>query len=147
MPKDTGKIRILFLCTSNSCRSQMAEGWARQLKGDIIEPYSAGVRPQKVSQRAIEVMKEAGVDISGQRAEHVDDYTNVDFDYIITVCDNAKEQCPIFPGRTKTIHKQFDDPAAAIGSEEQVMAEFRRVRDEIRAFIETLPQSLERGEL
>ncbi len=146
MPKDTRKIRILFLCTANSCRSQMAEGWARQLKGDVIEAYSAGMHPQKVSLRAIEVMKEAGVDISGQRAEHVDDYLAVDFDYVITVCDNAKEQCPVFPGKTKTIHKQFDDPAAAIGTEEQVMAEFRRVRDEIRAFVETMPGSLEQGE-
>jgi arsenate reductase len=127
MPKDTRKMRILFVCTANSCRSQMAEGWAGHLKGDTIEPY----------------MREAGVDISGQKSEHVDDYANVDFDYLITVCDNAKEQCPVFPGKTKTIHKQFDDPAAVIGTEEQIMAEFRRARDEIRSFIETLPECLE----
>jgi arsenate reductase len=143
MPKDTRKIRILFLCTANSCRSQMAEGWAKHLKSDTIEACSAGVRPYKVSQRAIAVMREAGVDISGQKSEHVDDYTNVDFDYIITVCDNAEEQCPVFPGKTKAIHQQFDDPAAVVGTEEQVMAEFRRVRDEIRAFVETMPGSLE----
>jgi arsenate reductase len=146
MPKDTRKIRILFLCTANSCRSQMAEGWAKHLKGDSIEAYSAGVGPHKVSQRAIAVMREAGVDISDQRSEHVDDYANVGFDYVITVCDNAGEQCPVFPGKTKTIHKQFDDPAAAIGTDAQIMAEFRRVRDEIRSFIETLPECLERAQ-
>ena len=145
MPKDTRKIRILFLCTANSCRSQMAEGWARHLKADSIEPYSAGIRPHKLSRRATQVMREAGVDISDQTSEHVDDYTNVAFDYVITVCDDAKEQCPTFPGKTKTIHKQFDDPAAAIGAEDQVMAEFRRIRDEIKAFIETMPESLEKS--
>jgi arsenate reductase len=123
----------------------MAEGWARHLKGNVIEAYSAGVRPQNVSERAIKVMREAGVDISGQRSEHVDDYANVDFDYVVTVCDNAKEQCPVFPKKVRTIHKQFDDPAAASGTEEQVMAEFRRVRNEIRSFVEELPGLLEKN--
>ena len=143
MPKDTRKIRILFVCTANSCRSQMAEGWAKHLKADTIEPYSAGIRPHKVSQHTIQVMHEAGVDISDQRAEDVDDYSAVGFDYVITVCDNAKKQCPVFCGKTKAIHKRFGDPAAVIGTAEQIMSEFRRVRDEIRAFIETMPESLE----
>ena len=145
MQKDIRKIRVLFLCTANSCCSQMAEDWAKHLKGDVLEAYSAGVRPQKVSQRAIQVMREAGVDISEQRSEHVDDYTNVDFDYVVTVCDNAKEQCPVFPKNVHTVHKKFDDPAAVIGTEEQVMAEFRRVRDEIRSFVEELPGPLEKN--
>ena len=120
----------------------MAQGWAEQLKGDLVEVFSAGTAPVKVNQRAIKVMAEAGVDISSHTSKHLDDLAGIDFDYIITVCDNAKEQCPVYPGGTKIIHKSFDDPAGITGTEEQVTAEFRRIRDEIRQFVQTLPDSL-----
>jgi len=136
------KVKVLFLCTGNACRSQMAEGWARHLKSDIIEAYSAGVWPAGVSSRAARVMAEAGVDISSQRSEHVDDYLGIDFDYVITLCDNARELCPRFPGKSKLIHRPFKDPIGAIGTDEEVMKAFRKTRDEIRAFVETLPQSV-----
>ena len=139
---DIRKIKILFLCTGNSCRSQMAQGWAEHLKGDRVEAFSAGIAPVKVNQRAIKVMAEAGVDISSHTSKHLDDLAGIDFDYIITVCDNAKEQCPVYPGGTKIIHKSFDDPAGIAGTQEQVTAEFRRIRDEIREFVQTLPDSL-----
>lgn len=138
------KLKVLFLCTGNSCRSQMAEGWARHLKGDIIEAFSAGVNPVNVSQRAIKVMAQAGVDISNHRSKHVDELAGLDFDYVVTVCDSAKEHCPFFPNARKMIHKSFADPANASGTDEQVMAEFRRVRDEIKAFVEAMPQILEK---
>jgi arsenate reductase len=121
----------------------MAEGWARHLKGDAIEPYSAGVEPKPVDPRA--VVAEAGVDISGQRSKHVDELSDVAFDYVVTVCDRANEQCPYFPGRVRRVHVGFDDPpklAAGAGSEEEVLAHYRRVRDEVRAFVETLPERL-----
>ena len=137
------KIKVLFICTGNSCRSQIAEGWARQLKSDFIEAYSAGIRPIGVNSRTIKVMAEAGVDISGHTSKHVDDLMGIDFDYVVTVCDNAREQCPIFPSRTKHIHKSFDDPYFATGSEEEIMKVFRKLRDDIKAFIETLPVKLE----
>ena len=104
------KLKVLFLCTGNSCRSQMAEGWARQLKGDVIEPYSAGVEPHGMNPLAVKAMAEAGVDIGDQRSKHVDELATVAFDYVVTVCDNANETCPIFPGQTKRIHVGFDDP-------------------------------------
>jgi arsenate reductase len=138
-----GKIKVLFLCTGNSCRSQIAEGWARHLKSDVIEAYSAGIRPIGVHPKTIQVMAEAGVDISDHTSKGIDELVDIDFDYVVTVCDNAREQCPIFTGRTKHVHKAFDDPYFATGSEEEIMAVFRRVRDEIRAFIETLPDMLE----
>jgi arsenate reductase len=138
----TKKLKILFLCTANACRSQMAEGWARHLKGDCIEAYSAGVAPGKVSSRAIAVMKEVGIDISARYSKHVDDLSWIDFDYVITVCDNAHRQCPIFPGKAKTMHIAFEDPAAATGTPEEVLAVFRKVRDQIRKFIEKLPEIL-----
>ncbi len=137
------KIKILFLCTGNSCRSQMAEGWARHLKVDVIEAFSAGVNPVSVSRRAIQVMAEAGVDISGHRSKHVDEFSGLDFDYVVTVCDNAKEQCPFFPNARKMIHKSFEDPACAAGSDEQVMASFRKVRDQIRTFVDKMPRNLQ----
>jgi len=137
-----GKIKVLFLCTGNSCRSQIAEGWARHLKSDVIEAYSAGIRPIGVNPKTIEVMAEAGVDISDHTSKGIDDLSGINFDYVVTVCDNAREQCPIFPGRTRHVHKSFDDPYFATGSEEEILAVFRRVRDEIRAFIETLPDIL-----
>lgn len=136
------KIKILFLCTGNSCRSQIAEGWTRHLKGDVIDAYSAGIRPIGVNSRAIRVMAEAGVDISMQESRHVDEFLGIDFDYVVTLCDNAREHCPVFPGKAKIIHKPFYDPYFVSGSEEEIMATFRKTRDDIRAFIETLPESL-----
>lgn len=137
------KLKILFMCTGNSCRSQMAEGWAKTLKSDCIEPFSAGVYPVAVSLRAIKVMAEAGIDIYDQYPKHVNDLLNIDFDYVITLCDNAKEICPVYPGKTKLIHKPFSDPSFLTGSDETVMNAFRKVRDEIRDFVFSLPQSLE----
>jgi arsenate reductase len=140
------KTRILFLCTGNSCRSQMAEGWAKQLKGDAIEAYSAGVEPHGMNARAVAVMKEAGVDISSHRSKHVDELKDVPLDYVVTVCGHANETCPMFPGKTKVLHVGFDDPpqlAKGAASEEEALSHYRRVRDEIRAFVETLPASLE----
>jgi len=146
---DNGKLRVLFLCTGNSCRSQMAEGWARHLKGDSIEPYSAGVEPHGMNTLAIQVMKEAGVDIALQRSKNVDELKDVTFDYVVTVCDNAHESCPILSGNTKVIHAGFDDPPrlaknAKTGAE--ALGHYRRVRDEIRQYVETLPQGLRLAE-
>ncbi|MGD0389486.1 MAG: arsenate reductase ArsC [Tepidisphaeraceae bacterium] len=141
------KLKVLFLCTGNSCRSQMAEGWARRLKSDAIEAYSAGVQPHGMNRFAIRVMKEAGVDISVQRSKHVDEMKDVPFDYVVTVCDDAHEVCPVFPGKTKVVHFAFDDPprlAKAAKTEAEALAHYRRVRDEIRAFVQTLPQGLRR---
>ena len=138
------KLKILFLCTGNSCRSQMAEGWARHLKSDCIEPYSAGVSPYKVSSRAMAVMKEAGVDISGHHSKHVNELAGIDFDYVITVCDNAREKCPVFPGKAKMLHVAFEDPINTVGTPEEVLEAFRKTRDQIKAFVETLPQELNR---
>ncbi len=140
---DKEKIKVLFLCTGNSCRSQIAEGWARHLKSDVIEAYSAGIRPIGVSSRAIRVMAEAGVDISMHQSQHIDEFLGIDFDYVVTLCDNAAESCPVFSGKAKVIHKPFDDPYFASGSEEQILATFRKVRDNIRTFVETMPESLE----
>jgi arsenate reductase len=143
------KIRLLYLCTGNSCRSQMAEGWTRVLKGDEIEVFSAGIETHGLNPRAVQVMAEAGVDITAQRSQHIDEFRDVVLDYIITVCAHAHETCPYFPGDAKVIHAGFDDPprmAAEIaekgGSEEEQLDCYRRVRDEIRAFVETLPVAL-----
>ena len=143
MASNKEKIKILFVCTGNSCRSQIAEGWAEHLKGDVIEAFSAGMIPIGVNLRAVEVMAEAGVDISGHSSKHVTDLAGIDFDYIVTVCDNAREQCPIFPGKTKTFHKNFEDPSFLQGTHQEVMAAFRKLRDQMKAFIETLPAALE----
>ena len=126
--------RILILCTGNSCRSQMAEGFLRSLD-PRLEVYSAGTNPaSRVSTRAIAVMKEAGIDISTHSPKSLDQFLSLPFDYVVTVCDNAKEQCPLFSGDVKhRLHIGFDDPAEAFGTDEEVTAEFRRVRDEIRA--------------
>ncbi len=140
------KLKILFLCTGNSCRSQMAEGWARHLRGDALEPYSAGIDPRGLDPRAVQVMAEAGVDISSQRSKHVDELKNVAFDYVVTVCDYAHESCPAFPGRVKFVHVGFDDPPRLTRdakTEEEAVRHYRRVRDEIRAFVEQLPGVLE----
>ncbi|HKG80189.1 MAG TPA: arsenate reductase ArsC, partial [Pyrinomonadaceae bacterium] len=121
--------RVLFLCTGNSARSQMAEGLLRHMAGDRFEVASAGVSPTNVRPEAIEVMREIGIDISQQRSKAVDDFVDREFDYVITVCDNANEQCPVFPGTTNRIHWSFDDPAAVEGDELARLAVFRRVRD------------------
>ncbi len=140
------RLKILFLCTGNSCRSQMAEGWARHLKGDVIEAYSAGIEVHGLNPNAVRVMAEAGVDIRGQRSKHVNELKDLAFDCVVTVCDHARESCPLFPGGTKVIHVGFDDPprlAQGAKSEEEALAAYRRVRDEIRAFVEALPRALE----
>jgi arsenate reductase len=136
------KLNVLFLCTGNSCRSQMAEGWATYLKSNVIEAFSAGICPVGLNKTAVEVMTEAGVDISKQTSKHVEDLVGIDFDYVVTVCDNAKEHCPVFPRKCKMVHKSFADPSFLTGSREEILDAFRRTRDEIKAFIETMPQSL-----
>ncbi len=128
--------RVLFLCTGNSCRSQMAEGLLRHLGGSRFEVFSAGTAPKPVHSLAVRAMQEVGVDISGQTSKSLDRFLKDRFDAVITVCDRAKESCPIFPGGGERIHWGFDDPAEAIGTEEERMRVFRRVRDEIRARIE-----------
>lgn len=137
------KLNVLFLCTGNSCRSQMAEGWAKSLRPDTLQPYSAGVEPHGMNPRAIRVMQEAGVDISGHHSKHVDELKDVPLDYVVTVCDQANEACPLFAGKTKVIHVGFDDPprlAKNARNEEEALNHYRRVRDEIRHFIEHLEQ-------
>ncbi len=144
-----GRLKILFLCTGNSCRSQMAEGWARALKGDVIEASSAGVVKHGMNAQAVTVMAEAGVDISGQWSKTVDELPAVAFDYVITLCGHAQESCPIFPGNAKRLHRGFDDPprlAAKATSEAEALSHYRRVRDEIKAFIEGMPGNLEGDE-
>jgi arsenate reductase len=139
------KLKILFLCTGNSCRSQMAEGWGRHLKGERADFYSAGIETHGLNPNAMKVMAEAGVDISGHRSQHIDAFKDVPLDYVITVCGHADENCPILPGRTKVVHHGFDDPpklAREAATEEAGLNHYRRVRDEIRAFVETLPESL-----
>jgi len=141
------KTKILFLCTGNSCRSQMAEGWARALKSDAIEAYSAGIETHGLNPNAVRAMADAGVDISGQRSKNVADLRDIAFDYVVTVCDHAHESCPLFLGKTKVLHVGFDDPprlARAAKSEDEKLECYRRVRDEIRAFVETLPEALTR---
>jgi arsenate reductase len=140
------RLKILFLCTGNSCRSQMAEGWARALKDDVVEAHSAGVETHGLNPRAVQVMAEAGVDISGHRSRHVDEFAGTEFDVVVTVCGHAHESCPVFPGATRVVHRGFDDPpalAADADDEESAMAPYRRVRDEIRAFVSALPANLE----
>jgi len=141
-----GKLNILFLCTGNSCRSQMAEGWARALKGGVIEAYSAGIETHGLNPRAVAVMAEAGVDISGQRSKSVAELKDVPFDYVVTVCGHANETCPAWLGsKAKIVHVGFDDPpklAKDARSDEEAMGHYRRVRDEIRAFVECLPGAL-----
>ena len=137
-------LKVLFLCTGNSCRSQMAEGWARHLKGDQIEPYSAGIEAHGLNPDAVRVMAEAGVDISDHRSKVVSELREVAFDYVVTVCDDAHESCPLFPGKAKIIHVGFDDPprlAAGARTEEERLTPYRRVRDDIRAFVESLPDA------
>jgi arsenate reductase len=139
------KRRILFLCTGNSCRSQMAEGWARALKADTVEAFSAGSEPHGLNPHAVAVMREAGIDISQQQSQHLDDFRDQPLDVVVTVCGDADQACPVLPGNARKVHRGFDDPPRlAQGLEgEEALAIYRRVRDEIRAFVETLPDSLE----
>lgn len=127
--------RVLILCTGNSARSQMAEGLLRHDAGDRFQVFSAGTKPSQVRPEAIEVMKELGIDISGQRSKGVEEFAGEQFDYVLTVCDHAKEICPVFPGAGKMLHHSFEDPAAVKGSEEERRRVFRRVRDEIREYL------------
>jgi arsenate reductase len=130
------KKKILVLCTGNSCRSQMAEGYFKSMAGDRFDVFSAGLEPSIVNPWAIQVMKEDGMDISTHSSKDVDQFVGKRFDYIITVCDNAKERCPFFPGQAERIHWSFEDPAAASGTEAEILAVFRKVRDQIRDKIE-----------
>lgn len=142
------KVKVLFLCTGNSCRSQMAEGWARHLKGDEIEPYSAGIEKHGLNPNAVKVMAEAGVDISQHQSKTLDDLADVTLDYVVTVCGHAHETCPMFPGEATVVHQGFDDPPRLAANEadpEKALNHYRRVRDEIKAYIQTLPGVLPQG--
>jgi arsenate reductase len=142
MPNTGRKITILFLCTGNSCRSQMAEGWAKALKSDRIEAFSAGIETHGLNPRAVKVMAEAGVDISGHVSKTVEELGDIEFDYVVTVCGHAHETCPAFPGQATVIYKGFDDPpklAEGAATEEEALGHYRRVRDEIKAFVQDLP--------
>ncbi|NOX32236.1 MAG: arsenate reductase ArsC [Deltaproteobacteria bacterium] len=144
------KIKLLFLCTGNSCRSQMAEGWTRALKNDRIQVFSAGVETHGLNPDAVKVMAEAGVDISDHRSKHINEFKEVDLDVVVTVCGHAHETCPYFPPRCKVIHIGFDDPpkmakklaGQGAGKETQLDC-FRRVRDEIKTFVKGLPDNLD----
>jgi arsenate reductase (thioredoxin) len=139
------KLKVLFLCTGNSCRSQMAEGWARALKTGVIEACSAGIERHGMNPYAVQVMAEAGVDISCQRSKTLAELGPTDLDYIVTVCGHAHEHCPVFPGQTRVVHAGFEDPPALtrhLPDGEEKLAVYRRVRDEIRRFVEALPTSL-----
>ena len=143
---DARKLRILFLCTGNSCRSQMAEGWTRHLKSETIDAYSAGIEKHGLNPLAVQVMAEAGVDIKDYYSKTPDELPFQDFDYVITVCGHADLTCPVFPGPTKIIHIPFDDPpklAAQAKNDEEALVHYRRVRDEIKEFIAQLPAGLE----
>jgi arsenate reductase len=139
------RLKVLFLCTGNSCRSQMAEGWCRHLKGDSIEPYSAGIETHGLNPNAVQVMAEAGVDISAHTSQHINEFKEIQLDYVVTVCGHADENCPVFGGTTKVVHVGFDDPpqlAKEAISEQKALDCYRRVRDEIKAFVRTLPKSI-----
>ncbi len=139
------KSKILFLCTGNSCRSQMAEGWARHLKGDSLEVWSAGIDPERLNTQMVEVMAESGVDVSGHRPKHLEGLMNIGFDYVVTVCGFANEHCPAFPGKTRIVHIGFDDPSRFDAGEktgQDPLFHYRRVRDEIKDLVEKLPEVL-----
>jgi len=140
-------LQVLFLCTENACRSQMAEGLVNHDLAGQVKAFSAGVRPSRVNPRAIQVMSDLGIDISHHRSKSVDDLAGEHFDLVITVCDQAQQQCPIFPGETEVIHVGFPDPAKATGTEEEIMAAFRQVRDALREqLVPLLREKRERGE-
>jgi len=128
--------RILVLCTGNSCRSQIAEGYLQTFAGDKAAIYSAGIETHGVNPRAIETMKEDGIDISNHTSNHIDEYRNINFDFVITVCDNAKERCPFFPTTAKKFHQNFSDPAKSRGTEEEIKEQFRQVRQQIKEYCE-----------
>jgi arsenate reductase (thioredoxin) len=135
------KKRVLILCTGNSARSQMAEGLLRNDAGDRFTVESAGTKPSTVRPEAIAVMKEVGIDISSHRSKSIDEFAGQNFDYVLTVCDNAKESCPVFFGKAARLHHSFNDPAAVEGSEEKRLGAFRKVRDELRAYLKKFPQN------
>ncbi len=141
-------MKILFLCTGNSCRSQMAEGWVRHLKNDTIDVWSAGIEKHGLNPLAVKVMAETGVDISNQNSKLVNELSKLEFDFVITVCDHANESCPLFSGKTSVIHKGFEDPprlAAKAADESEALRHYRRVRDEIRDYVLQLPEILLSG--
>lgn len=144
MSDSSGTLKVLFLCTGNSCRSQMAEGWAKALKNDVIEAYSAGVETHGMNPYAVQVMKEAGEDVATHHSKHVNELADVPFDYVVTVCDSAQESCPLFNGNTTVVHHSFNDPPRLAKGlpEEEALDIYRRVRDEIRQYVETLPDAL-----
>lgn len=133
--------KVLVLCTGNSCRSQIAEGYLKHFADGKAEVYSAGIETHGVNPKAILVMREDGIDISHHTSNHVDEYSHIPFDYVITVCDNAKESCPFFPGNAKKFHHNFPDPAKATGNDDEVMAEFRRVRDMIKEYCRSFAET------
>ena len=146
------RLKILFLCTGNSCRSQMAEGWTRHLKGDVVDACSAGIETHGLNPHAVEVMAEAGVDITAQQSENIKDFADQKLDVVVTVCGHAHETCPVFPADCRVVHVGFEDPpkmarelAEGGASEEEQMNCYRKVRDEIKAFVKTLPECLEQG--
>ena len=145
MQNPASATKVLFLCTGNSCRSQMAEGWARNLHGGRFDISSAGIEKHGLNTKAVQVMAEAGVDISGQRSKKLDELPSLDFDVVVTVCGHAHESCPVFPGPARIFHRKFDDPpklALGAASEEEALGHYRRVRDEIRDFVGELPANL-----
>ncbi len=136
---------ILFLCTGNSCRSQMAEGWAKSLHGDRYDIYSAGIEAHGLNPHAVQVMQEAGVDITGQQSQRLEELADVELDLVVTVCGHADENCPVLPVKCQKLHVPFDDPPALAreaSSEEEAINQYRRVRDEIRDFVQRLPEKL-----
>jgi len=138
----SNKKRVLILCTGNSARSQMAEGLLRHDAGDAFEVESAGTKPGTVRPEAIKAMQEVGIDIRSHRSKHLDEFEGQRFDYVITVCDNAKEACPVFPGTVKRLHKSFEDPPPfTVGTNEERMAVFRKVRDELRTYLKSFAAS------
>lgn len=140
--KVSNRVQVLFLCTGNSCRSQMAEGLCRHLKDDVIEPFSAGIEIHGLNRLAVQAMKEIGIDISNHSSKTIADLGNREFDYVVTVCGHANETCPFFPARTRVIHQGFDDPpklAFNAVSDQEALTHYRRVRDEIRDFVLSLP--------
>ena len=146
LPTTASKKKVLFLCTGNSCRSQMAEGWARYLHADDLEVYSAGIETHGLNLNAVKVMQEAGVDISEHLSQNVHEFGGVDFDLVITVCGHADERCPAFHGKTRVVHVPFDDPprlAKEVDSAEEALNHYRRVRDEIRDFVKDFRKHLE----
>lgn len=137
--------KILFICTGNSCRSQMAEGWVGHLKKDVLQPASAGIEKRGLDPLAIQVMNEVGIDISRQTSKLINELKDNDFDYVVTICEDANRNCPIFPGKAKRIHHAFDDPpriAKTLTSQKEIISLYRRVRDEIKEFVSKMPDNL-----